>query len=75
MARRDLQPQQKGVFGQRKLDKEAVRAHVRDHPDAILRECAANLSHIEPDFANIKKRRQYAPPGTPLSDIVRCYGN
>ncbi|MBV8361600.1 MAG: hypothetical protein JO189_27245 [Deltaproteobacteria bacterium] len=56
MTRQDLQPQQKGVFGQRKLDKEAVRAHVRDHPDAILRECAANLSHIEPDFANIKKR-------------------
>lgn len=41
LARKDLKPQQQGVSRQRKLDKEAVRAHVRDHPDAILRERAA----------------------------------
>ena len=41
LTRKDLKPQQKGVPRQRKLDKEAVRAHVRDHPDAILRERAA----------------------------------
>lgn len=41
LARKDLKPQQQGVSHQRKLDKEAVRAHVRDHPDAILRERAA----------------------------------
>jgi hypothetical protein len=28
---------------QRKLDKEALRAHVRDNPDAILRERAAHF--------------------------------
>jgi transposase len=43
LARQDLQPQQKGVPRQRKLDKEAVRAHVRDHPEAILRERAAHF--------------------------------
>lgn len=43
LARKDLQPQQQGVPRQRKLDKEAVRAHVRDHPDAILRERAAHF--------------------------------
>ncbi len=43
LARKDLQPQQKGVPRQRKLDQEAVRAHVRDHPDAILRERAAHF--------------------------------
>ncbi|MDD4617235.1 MAG: IS630 transposase-related protein [Alphaproteobacteria bacterium] len=41
LARKDLAPQQKGVPRQRKLDKEALRAHVRENPDAILRERAA----------------------------------
>ena len=43
MKRTDLQPQQKGVPRLRKLDKEALRAHVRDEPDAILRERAAHF--------------------------------
>ena len=34
-----------------------------------------DLSRIEPDFANLKKIRQYAPSDTPLSDIIRSYGN
>jgi len=47
LGRKDLQPQQKGVPRQRKLDKEALRAHVRDNPDAILRERAAHFGvHI-----------------------------
>lgn len=32
-----------------------------------------DFSPIENDFANLKKRRQYAPPGTSLDDIVRMY--
>jgi transposase len=40
LQRKNLAPQQKGVPRQRKLDKEALRAHVRDYPDALLRERA-----------------------------------
>ena len=43
LERKDLQPQQKGVPRQRKLDKEALRAHVRDNPDAIIRERATHF--------------------------------
>ena len=43
LARKDLQPQQKGVPRRRKLDKEALRAHVRDYPDALLRERATHF--------------------------------
>ena len=43
LARKDLQPQQAGVPRRRKLDKEALRAHVRDNPDAIIRERAAHF--------------------------------
>ena len=43
LARKDLQPQQKGVPRRRKLDKQALRAHVRDEPDALLRERAVRF--------------------------------
>lgn len=43
LVRTDLQPQQKGVARQRKLDKEALRAHVRDYPDALIRERAVHF--------------------------------
>jgi transposase len=43
LARKNLQPQQQGVPRRRKLDKEALRAHVRDCPDAIVRERAAHF--------------------------------
>jgi transposase len=43
LARKDLQPRQKGVPRQRKLDKDALRAHVRDYPDALLRERAVHF--------------------------------
>lgn len=43
LARKDLQPQQKGVPRQRKLNKEALRAHVRDVPDATQKERAAHF--------------------------------
>jgi len=32
-----------------------------------------DFNPIENDFANLKKRRQYAPPGTTLDDIIRMY--
>jgi transposase len=41
LARKDLQPQQQGVPRQRKLDKAALRAQVRDYPDMLIRERAA----------------------------------
>ena len=43
LARKDLAPRQKGVPRHQKLDKEAVRAHVRDDPDALLRERAQHF--------------------------------
>jgi len=43
LQRKDLAPQQKGVPRRRKLDKEALRAHVRDYPDALLRERAVHF--------------------------------
>jgi transposase len=47
LARKDLRPEQKGVPRQRKLDKDRLRAHVRDNPDAVLRERAAHFGvHI-----------------------------
>ena len=32
-----------------------------------------DFNPIENDFANIKKRRQFAPPNTPLDHIVKSY--
>src|SRR5215470_6552220 len=43
LARQDLQPQQQGVPRLRKLDKEALRAHVRDYPDALIWERAVHF--------------------------------
>lgn len=42
LKREDLTPKQHGPR-RRKLDKEALRAHVRDYPDALLRERAAHF--------------------------------
>lgn len=33
-----------------------------------------DFNPIEQDFATMKKRRQYAPPETPLDEIIRDYG-
>ncbi|MEI2769441.1 MAG: IS630 transposase-related protein [Candidatus Competibacter sp.] len=43
LAREDLQPRQRGVPRRRKLDKAALRAHVRAYPEALLRERAAHF--------------------------------
>jgi len=34
-----------------------------------------DFNPIEQDFANIKKRRQFSPPNTPLDHIIKSYGN
>lgn len=75
---KELRPNSTMIFDNaafhKKKDLEAV-AGEHGHHLLFLPPYSPDLSRIEPDFANIKKRRQYAPPGTPLSDIVRCYGN
>jgi transposase len=43
LGRKDLEPQQKDIPRERKLDKTALRAHVRDNPDALLRERAVHF--------------------------------
>ena len=43
LQRKDLKSQQKGVLRRRKLDKNALRKHVKDYPDALLRERAAHF--------------------------------
>jgi transposase len=53
----------------------AAIAHEYGHHILFLPPYSPDLSRIEPDFANLKKIRQYAPPETPLSDIVKSYGN
>ena len=45
------------------------------HHILFLPPYSPDFSRIEPDFANLKKIRQYAPPDTPLADIIRSYGN
>ena len=57
--------------------KEDLAAIARDsgHHILFLPPYSPDLSRIEPDFANLKKIRQYAPSDTSLSDIVRSYGN
>ena len=65
LSRKNLHPQQKDVPRQRKIDRDKLRAHVRDVPDAILRERAAifgvRISRMEEALARMhltrKKRR------------------
>lgn len=45
------------------------------HHILFLPPYSPDFNPIERDFANIKKRRQYALPLTPLDQIVKCYGN
>jgi len=58
----------------KKKDLEAI-AHDHGHHILFLPPYSPDFSPIENDFANLKKRRQYAPPNTPLTDIIKSYGN
>jgi transposase len=55
-------------------DLEAI-ARESGHHILFLPPYSPDFNRIEPDFANIKKIRQYTPPDTSLSDIIRSYGN
>lgn len=57
-----------------KNDLEAI-ARESGHHTLFLPPYSPDFSRIEPDFANLRKIRQYAPSDTPLSAIVRSYGN
>ncbi len=58
----------------KRQDLEAI-AQERGHYVRFLPPYRPDFNRIEPDFANIKKIRQYASPNTPLFDIVKSYGN
>ncbi|MBV8056688.1 MAG: transposase, partial [Deltaproteobacteria bacterium] len=58
----------------KKQDLEAI-AHQHGHHHLFLPPYSPDFNRIEPDFANLKKIRQSAPPNTPLFDIVKSYGN
>ncbi len=54
----------------KKKDLEAI-AHEHGHRILFLPPYSPDFSPIENDFANIKKRRQYAPPNTSIADLIR----
>jgi transposase len=58
----------------KKKDLEAI-AREHGHHILFLPPYSPDFSRIEPDFANIKKRRQFAPPNTTLASIIKSYGN
>jgi transposase len=58
----------------KKKDLEAI-ASQHGHHILFLPPYSPDFSPIENDFANIKKRRQYAPLDTPIADIIQSYGN
>ena len=58
----------------KKKDLEAI-AHAYGHHILFLPPYSPDFNPIENDFANIKKRRQYASQGTTLADIIVSYGN
>lgn len=45
------------------------------HKVLFLPPYSPDFNRIEQDFAILKKRRIYSPPGTSLDDIVKSYGN
>ena len=45
------------------------------HTVLFLPPYSPDFNPIEQDFAIIKKRRSYAPPGTTLDSIIKSYGN
>lgn len=48
--------------------------HKAGHTLLFLPPYSPDFNPIEQDFATIKKRRRYAPPDTPLDNIIRSYG-
>ena len=48
-------------------------AQENGHHVLFLPPYSPDLNPIEHDFANLKKRRQFAPPNTSLADIIKSY--
>jgi len=75
---RELRPNSTLIFDNaafhKKNDLEEI-ALKYGHHILFLPPYSPDFNRIESDFANIKKRRQYAKPILPLADIVRQYGN
>ena len=66
-ARKDWRPEQKGVSRQRKLDLDRLRAQVRQHPDATLREHATFCGVDRSVVGKALKRMQITRKKRPLS--------
>ena len=45
------------------------------HTLLFLPPYSSDFKPIEQDFARLKNRRQFAPPETPLDEIICTYGN
>ena len=58
----------------KKKDLEAI-AQENGHHILCLPPHSPDLNPIEHDFANLKKRRQFAPSNTSLADLIKSYGN
>ena len=52
----------------------AAIARENGHPPLPRLPIVQDFNPIERDFANLKKRRQFAPLNTPLADIIKSYG-
>jgi transposase len=58
----------------KKKDLEVIAAE-KGHHVLFLPPYSPDFNPIGNDFSNIKKRRQYAPPDTPLDNIIKNYEN
>ena len=71
LTRKDWRPEQKRVSRQRKLDLERLRAQVRHHPDATLREHATFCGVDRSVVGKALKRMQITRKKRPLSIRAR----
>lgn len=75
---KELRPHSTLIFDNaafhKKKDLEAI-AQENGHHVLFLPPYSPDLNPIEHDFANLKKRRQFAPANTSLADLIKSYGN
>ncbi len=75
---KELRPHSTLIFDHaafhKKKDLEAI-AQENGHHVLFLPPYSPDLNPIEHDFANLKKRRQFAPANTSLADLIKSYGN
>ncbi len=75
---KELRPHSTLIFDNaafhKKKDLEAI-AQENGHQVLFLPPYSPDLNPIEHDFANLKKRRQFAPSNTSLADLIKSYGN